>query len=49
MSPQAVYDSLTGSEELAIEQAFGVPLGALGSGVSQLRAAQFRQVPTTRP
>lgn len=49
MSPGEVYGSLTGSEELAIERAFGAPLDGLGSGVAQLRAATFRQTPTTRP
>lgn len=49
MSPGEVYGSLTGAEELAIEATFGAPIDALPAGVTQLRAAQFRQAPTTRP
>lgn len=37
--------SLTGAEELAIEDAFGRPLEDLRTVYAQMRAAQFRQAP----
>lgn len=41
--------SLTGAEEQAIRTAFGQSLDDMTTGYTQLRAAQFRPAPQTRP